>query len=526
MSCCQVECLDDHTKIVPFTYHQGDDIDIQFRREEFCLITGLRFGVDFSSLYLKGHIPFMRRVFDSAMDGYHITARMLEAKIMSEHFCTINDHDAVSLCLLAILELVLLGQEPRHNVPDWCLRLVNDRKAWDMYPWGSYVWPTLYSSLRNASVKRWPVFYATPVKEGGGDPPKYTLSGFTWAFKYVTRNTGKGRNNEENADSYEGLRRNTYDSVTPSYGGVDINTLTMEQYLALSRENQASGVVKPEIGGNVNFEIKSQFMRELREETFSENKNEDAHDHVGRVLNIVSLFNIPWVSQDIVLLRVFPFTLTGTAKRWVDRLTPGAVNTWDLLKKAFIQRYCPPSKTAKRLEDIHNFKQEIDESLYQAWEQFNDLLYKCPTHDINSHQMWHDGTLSRSLSSNSNIDGLAAIVSKLDNLGRDMKKLKENVHAIQVGCQICEGPHLDKECPLIEEVKQVEEAKYREFSRPAPFNRSNGAKYRVGPPGYYTRTDNQPPYGEKRPSLEELMNNHLEESARRSTKMNEWINKL
>ncbi|GJS54832.1 uncharacterized mitochondrial protein-like protein [Tanacetum coccineum] len=148
--------------------------------------------------------------------------------------------------------------------------------------------------------------------------------------------------------------------------GVDINTLTMEQYLALSRENQAPGVVKLEIRGNVNFEIKSQFMRELREDTFSGNKNEDAHDHVDRVLNIVSLFNILGVSQDAVLLRVFPFTLTGAAKRWVDRLTPGAVNTWDLLKKAFIQRYCPPSKTAKQLEDIHNFKQESDESLYQA----------------------------------------------------------------------------------------------------------------------------------------------------------------
>ncbi|GKB11518.1 hypothetical protein Tco_0845441 [Tanacetum coccineum] len=109
--------------------------------------------------------------------------------------------------------------------------------------------------------------------------------------------------------------------------GVDINTIIMEQYLALSRENQALGVVKPEIKGNVNLEIKSQFMRELREDTFSENKNEDAHDHVERVHNIVSLFNIPGVSQDVVLLRVFPFTLTGPAKRWVNRLTPGAVNT-------------------------------------------------------------------------------------------------------------------------------------------------------------------------------------------------------
>ncbi|GKF91259.1 zinc knuckle CX2CX4HX4C containing protein [Tanacetum coccineum] len=128
-------------------------------------------------------------------------------------------------------------------------------------------------------------------------------------------------------------------------------------------------MVKPEIEGNVNFEIKSQFMRELKEDTFSRNKIKDADDHVDRVLNIVSLFNIARVSQDAVLLRVFLFTLTGSAKRWVDRLTTGAVNTWDLLKKAFIQRYYPPSKTTKRLEDIHNFKQASDESLYQAWER-------------------------------------------------------------------------------------------------------------------------------------------------------------
>ncbi|GKD33202.1 hypothetical protein Tco_1248711, partial [Tanacetum coccineum] len=105
-------------------------------------------------------------------------------------------------------------------------------------------------------------------------------------------------------------------------------------------------------------------------------------------------------------------------------------------------------------------------------------------------QKCHDGTSSRNISSRSNVDGLATIISKLDNLGRDMKKLKENVHTIQVGCQIYEGPHLDKECPLNKEVKQVEEVNYGGFGRPAPFNGSNGTKFRVGPPGYYTRTDN------------------------------------
>ncbi|GKG47742.1 hypothetical protein Tco_0507227, partial [Tanacetum coccineum] len=86
------------------------------------------------------------------------------------------------------------------------------------------------------------------------------------------------------------------------------------------------------------------------------------------------------------MLCVFPITLTGAAKRWVDRLSPGTINTWDLLKNAFIQRHCPPSKTTKQLEEMHDFKQESDETLYQAWEMNNDLLYKGLTHDLNRHQ--------------------------------------------------------------------------------------------------------------------------------------------
>nr|GEY79865.1 hypothetical protein [Tanacetum cinerariifolium] len=202
----------------------------------------------------------------------------------------------------------------------------------------------------------------------------------------------------------------------------------MEQYMALTHENQAPSVVKPEIRGNVNFEIKSQFMRELREDTFSGNKNDDAYEHAERIL---------------------------------DLLIPGTIDTWDLLKKAFIQRYCLQSKTAKQLEEIHNFKQDSDETLYQAWER----------------------STSRRISSDSS-EGIAAITNKLDSLGRDMKKLMENMHAVQVGCENCGGSHLKKECPLNEEVKSIEEVKYEEFRRPFLNNNRNGARYRVAPTGY------------------------------------------
>ncbi|GJV88983.1 BYPASS-related protein [Tanacetum coccineum] len=325
-------------------------------------------------------------------------------------------------------------------------------------------------------------------------------------YKYVTRNTGKGRKNEENADSYDGLRRNIDDNVTLhpsqrydvtwliSYAvpyfmpttwkassalyGVHSTRYPFDYHVSLGFGSIAgsldpvspvirlpierrinSGTRRGAMKSEADFEIKSQFMRELKEETFSKNKNEDANDHVDRVLNIVSLFNIPGVLQDAVLLHVSPFTLIGTAKRWVDRLTPGAFNTWDLFKKAFIQRYCPPSKNAKRLEDIHNFKQEIDESLYQAWERFNDLLYKCPTHDINSHQK--DVKSAKYLTSTKNV----------------LSKRKSNRRR---------RPNMGN---LAAQLRSTEVMK---------------AKYLVGPPGYYTRTDNRPPYGEKRPSLEEL----------------------
>nr|GFB40753.1 hypothetical protein [Tanacetum cinerariifolium] len=60
-------------------------------------------------------------------------------------------------------------------------------------------------------------------------------------------------------------------------------------------------------------------------------------------------------------------------------------------------------------------------------------------------------------------EGIAAITNKLDIIGRDMKKLKENVHAIQVGRENYGGDYLNKECPLSEEVKSIEEVKYGEF---------------------------------------------------------------
>ncbi|GJT09335.1 reverse transcriptase domain-containing protein [Tanacetum coccineum] len=127
-------------------------------------------------------------------------------------------------------------------------------------------------------------------------------------------------------------------------------------------------------------------MRELRRKLLKGTDDEDAYEHVRRVLEIADLFHFLGVTHDVVMLRVFPITLKGPTLRWINRLSAGLVTTWDLLEKAFIRQYCPPFKTAKKLEIICNFKQEMDETLYHAWERYNDLLFKCPQQDLNNHQ--------------------------------------------------------------------------------------------------------------------------------------------
>ncbi|GKA70909.1 reverse transcriptase domain-containing protein [Tanacetum coccineum] len=128
-------------------------------------------------------------------------------------------------------------------------------------------------------------------------------------------------------------------------------------------------------------------------------------------------------------------------------------------------------------------------------------------------------TKLRNESTSNKTKGMAAIVNKLENLGRDMKKLKESVHAIQVGCQTCGRIHLDKDCPLNEEVKNVEEVKYGEFGRSFPNNYRNDGRFNRG--GY-----DQPSLGERRPNLTEIINKYMEEESKKHAEQDEWLKKF
>ncbi|GJY39321.1 hypothetical protein Tco_0425685 [Tanacetum coccineum] len=66
---------------------------------------------------------------------------------------------------------------------------------------------------------------------------------------------------------------------------------TMEQYMSKTRADYGSGVARPKIEDKDNFELKGQFLKELRTNTFSSSDHEDTNEHIEKVLEIVT--NIP-----------------------------------------------------------------------------------------------------------------------------------------------------------------------------------------------------------------------------------------
>ncbi|GJS31064.1 hypothetical protein Tco_0491684 [Tanacetum coccineum] len=130
---------------------------------------------------------------------------------------------------------------------------------------------------------------------------------------------------------------------------------TMEQYMRKTRADFGSGVARPKIEDNDNFELKSQFLKELRTNTFSGSDHEDANEHIKKVLKIFDLFQIPNITIGQVMLRVFPMSLTRTTSRWLRNEPTGSITTWDGLKTKILNKYCPPARTAKKMEEINNF---------------------------------------------------------------------------------------------------------------------------------------------------------------------------
>ncbi|GJT06525.1 reverse transcriptase domain-containing protein [Tanacetum coccineum] len=88
------------------------------------------------------------------------------------------------------------------------------------------------------------------------------------------------------------------------------------------------------------------------------------------------------VSDDALRLYLFPYSLQHRAAEWFDRLPRNSITTFDQMAKIFLGKYFPLSMVTKLRNDITNFHQEPDESLFEAWECYKLSIHRCPNHKM------------------------------------------------------------------------------------------------------------------------------------------------
>ncbi|GJR24741.1 reverse transcriptase domain-containing protein [Tanacetum coccineum] len=216
---------------------------------------------------------------------------------------------------------------------------------------------------------------------------------------------------------------NNQETFNPPIVTMDDNR-TMAQLLEAPTEGYEDAIVVPEINAN-NFEIKHGLLNLVQNKQFFGHDKEDPHAHIRYFNKITSTMKFPNVPSTSVKLMLFPFSLEGAARIWLDKEPPRSILTWDDLVSKFINKFFPPSKTTNLRNEITRFQQRFDESFYEAWDRFNDLLRACPHHGFSElHQL---DTFYNALNTNDQ-DSLnsAAGGNFLDKMPRECLKIIES----------------------------------------------------------------------------------------------------
>ncbi|GJR21867.1 reverse transcriptase domain-containing protein [Tanacetum coccineum] len=162
---------------------------------------------------------------------------------------------------------------------------------------------------------------------------------------------------------------------------------TMAELLQAPTEGYEDAIVVPEIAA-ANFEIKHGLLTLVQNKQFFGHDKEDPHAHIRYFNKITSTLRYPNVPTTSIKLMLFPFSLEGAARIWLEKEPPRSIQTWDDLVAKFINQFFPPSKTTNLRNEITNFKQRFDESFSEAWDRFKDLLRACPHHGFSElHQL-------------------------------------------------------------------------------------------------------------------------------------------
>ncbi|GJV55437.1 reverse transcriptase domain-containing protein [Tanacetum coccineum] len=141
-----------------------------------------------------------------------------------------------------------------------------------------------------------------------------------------------------------------------------------------------SAIVQPNVDDN--FVINSTHLNMIRENKFDGYLRADPHDHICEFLSICNMFIYGKTQSEAFKLLIFPYSLSDKAKTWFNELNEESITSWEQIRKAFINKFFPPSLFNRLLLEIRNFSQLVCESLTEAWLRLKNMLRKCHGHGL------------------------------------------------------------------------------------------------------------------------------------------------
>ncbi|GJU26551.1 reverse transcriptase domain-containing protein [Tanacetum coccineum] len=139
---------------------------------------------------------------------------------------------------------------------------------------------------------------------------------------------------------------------------------TMAELLRAPTEGYAEEIVVPPIPAE-HFELK--------------------HSLINLITSTLKYKDVPETS---IKLMLFPFSIDGPTRIWLDKEPSRSILTWDDLVSKCINHFFPPSKIINLRNEISNFHQKFEETFSEAWDRFKDLLRACPHHGFTElHQL-------------------------------------------------------------------------------------------------------------------------------------------
>nr|GEZ95794.1 reverse transcriptase domain-containing protein [Tanacetum cinerariifolium] len=156
---------------------------------------------------------------------------------------------------------------------------------------------------------------------------------------------------------------------------------TMAELLRAPTKGYAEAIVVLPILAE-QFKLKHSLINMMTLDQFFGLKKENPHDHINWFNKITSTIKYKDVPNSAIKLMLFPFSLTGEARRWLEKEPPRSILTWEDLVSKFINEFFPPSRTTNLRNEISNFQQRFDELFHEAYDRYKDLLHAYPHHDV------------------------------------------------------------------------------------------------------------------------------------------------